>query len=155
MLNTLAMSVQTNAAAAAAAAPTPTEFKIGAGMGLIVLGLTAQFLIHKRLKNAKVSKFYSWIAWSGALLGGIAATTGISESLPGISGFGAFIAASVMLLFIGVDLADRRPDWLAFILIVFCPTFMRLSSGPVGKLFHGILAVGDKLVDVVAGALGA
>lgn len=120
-------------------------FNIGIGFGMIVIALTAQFLISKRLKNQKVSKFYSWLAWAFAVLGGIAVTNDVGNAV-GISAGGAAIASIAMLLFIGVDIADRRPDWPAFILICLTPTFMRLSGGTLGLIYDTILAPFDGII---------
>ena len=120
-------------------------FNVGIGAGLIIIALAAQYLISKRLKNQKVSKVYSWIAWVCAVLGGVAATTGIGNAV-GISSAGAAIASLVMLLFIGVDIADRRPDWPAFILICLTPTFMRLTGGTLGQLYAAVLTPFDAVV---------
>lgn len=126
---------------------------IGLGAGLIIIALTTQWIISKRLKNQRVSKVYSWIAWVFALLGGVAISTDLGPQI-GITSAGAVIASIVMLLFIGADLADRRPDWLAFILICLVPTFMRMSGGGFGALFDVILMPPDAGVQLVGRALG-
>lgn len=128
-------------------------FNVGIGFGLVIIALTAQYLISKRLKNQKVSKFYSWIAWGAAVLGGIAITADLGNAV-GISAGGAAIASLTMLLFIGVDIADRRPDWTAFILICLAPTFMRLSGGTLGQIYDVILAPFDGIINGLRAFLG-
>lgn len=120
-------------------------FNVGIGFGLVIIALAAQYLISKRLKNANVSKVYSWIAWVAAVLGGVAVTTDIGNAI-GVSSGGAAIASIVMLLFIGVDIADRRPDWTAFILICLTPTFMRLTGGSLGQIFDAFLSPFDGII---------
>lgn len=128
-------------------------FNIGAGFGLIVIAITAQLIISKRLKNQKVSKIYSWVAWVGALLGGVGVTDQIGNAA-GISAGGSAIASIIMLLFIAADLSDRRPDWLAFILICLTPTFMRLSAGTLGQIYDAILSVPDAILNGLGSFLG-
>jgi hypothetical protein len=112
------------------------NFSLGAG--LIVIALTAQYLISKRLKHQKVSKAISWVAWILGAIGGTKAAADIGHSV-GVASGGAVVVSWVALLFILVDVADRRPDWLAFILIVVTPAFMRLSGGGSGKVFDLLL----------------
>lgn len=118
------------------------------GGGLIIVALVAQWLISKRLKHQKVSKAISWVAWSLAVIGGTKAAAGIGDAV-GAGSATAVIVSCICLLFIVVDIADRRPDWLAFILIVIAPAFMRLSGGGAGKFFDLLLTLpslaGDKL----------
>lgn len=128
-------------------------FNVGAGLGLIIIALSAQYLIWKRLKNQKVSKFYSWVAWVFAVLGGVAVTGDLGNAV-GVTAGGAAVASLVGLLFIGVDIADRRPDWLAFILIIVTPTMMRASGGTLGTLYDGILMPLDLLLGGLRGFLG-
>lgn len=120
-------------------------FNVGIGFGLVIIALTTQYLISKRLKNQKVSRFYSWIAWANALLGGVGIATDIGNAV-GVSAGGAAIASIAMLLFIGVDIADRRPDWPAFILICLTPAFMRLSGGTLGQIFDAVLMPFDGMI---------
>ncbi|MEU8158067.1 hypothetical protein AB0B94_30810 [Micromonospora sp. NPDC048986] len=128
-------------------------FEVGIGAGLIAVALAAQWLISKRLKNQKVSKIYSWIAWCLAVLGGVGITTGFGDAM-GIGAGGAGIASLIMLLFIGVDIADRRPDWTAFILICLTPSFMRLSGGTLGQIYDGILTPFDGILSGFRSFLG-
>lgn len=118
------------------------------GGGLILVALTAQYLISKRLKHAKVSKVVSWIAWALAIVGGTKAASDIGDAV-GAGSATSVIVSLICLLFITVDIADKRPDWLAFILIVVTPAFMRLSGGGAGRVFDALLTVpaaaGDQL----------
>lgn len=134
----------------AAAAAAPTTFNITFGTGLIIIALTAQYLIWKRSKNQRISKALSWVAWMCAAVGG-SAVTGDLGSQVGVTAVGATVASWVMLLFILVDVADRRPDWLAFILICIAPTFMRMAGGGSGQIFNVLLMP----LDFAAAGLGA
>ncbi len=126
---------------------------VSLGAGLIAIALTAQWLISKRAKNQQVSKVISWIAWAFAVVGGTAVTADIQDTF-GITSAGAAAASVVMLLFIVVDIADRRPDWLAFILITLAPTFMTLASGGIGKVFDLFLAIPRWAATQLASFLG-
>ncbi len=128
-------------------------FNVGAGVGLIIIALSAQYLIAKRLKHQKVSKFYSWVAWVFAVLGGVAVTGDLGDAV-GITAGGAAIASLVGLLFIGVDIADKRPDWLAFALIIVTPTMMRASGGTIGVIYDGLLLPLDAILGGLRGFLG-
>jgi vacuolar-type H+-ATPase subunit I/STV1 len=108
------------------------------GAGLIIIALTAQYLLSRRAKNAKMGKFLSWVAWVCAVVGGTTVTVDVQD-LVGVTSAGAAVASVIMLFFIAVDVADRRPDWLAFILICIAPTFMRLSGGGIGQIFDAVL----------------
>jgi len=130
-----------------------TGMHIGLGTALIVIALSFQYLITKRLKDAKLRKAYAWIAWIFALIGGAAVGTDIGNQL-GITSVGAIIASFVMLGFIVADLKDHRPDWPAFILVTLAPTFMRLSGGGFGSFFHLLLTPLDALVKVAGGLFG-
>lgn len=123
------------------------------GGGLILVALTAQYLISKRLKHQKVSKFISWVAWILAVIGGTKAAADIGDSV-GAGSATAVIVSCICLLFIVVDIADRRPDWLAFILIVIAPAFMRLSGGGAGRFFDLLLKVPEMLGDRLGAFLG-
>lgn len=123
------------------------------GGGLIIVALTAQWLISKRLKHQKVSRVISWIAWALAVIGGTKAAADIGDAL-GAGAATAAIVSAVCLLFIVVDIADKRPDWLAFILIVVAPAFMRLSGGGIGKIYDGILAIPAAAGDQLGSFLG-
>lgn len=123
------------------------------GGGLIIIALVAQWLISKRLKHQKVSKAISWVAWVLAVIGGTKAAADIGHAIGAGSAF-AVVVSCVCLLFIVVDIADRRPDWLAFILIVIAPAFMRLSGGGAGKFFDLLLKVPELLGDRLGAFLG-
>jgi hypothetical protein len=127
---------------------------IGLGAGLIIIGLAAQFLLSKRSKNNKVRQALSWVAWIFVAVGGEAVTADISSNL-GVTSVGAAVASWVMLLFITVDVADKRPDWLAFILIAICPTFMRLAGGGSGQIFNVLLMPLDWAASGLGAFLGA
>lgn len=120
------------------------------GGGLIIVALTAQYLISKRLKHQKVSKAISWVAWILAIIGGTKAAADIGDAV-GVGSASAVIVSLICLLFIVVDIADRRPDWLAFILIVIAPAFMRASGGGAGRAFDLLL----KLPELVGDRLGS
>jgi asparagine N-glycosylation enzyme membrane subunit Stt3 len=123
------------------------------GGGLIIVALTAQYLISKRLKHQKVSKAISWVAWILAIIGGTKAAGDIGEAV-GVGSASAVIVSCVCLLFIVVDIADRRPDWLAFILIVIAPAFMRASGGGAGRFFDLLLKLPELLGDRLGSFLG-
>jgi hypothetical protein len=127
------------------------NFSLGAG--LIIIALTAQYLISKRLKHQKVSKAISWIAWILAIIGGTKAASDIGDAI-GATSAGAVVVSCICLLFIVVDIADKRPDWLAFILIVITPAFMRASGGGAGSFFDLLLKVPDMAGDRLGAFLG-
>lgn len=127
---------------------------IGLGAGFIIIGFTAQFLLTKRVKHAKIGRVLSWIAWTCVAVGGEAVTTDIGTQL-GVTGVGAAVASWVMVLFILVDVADRRPDWLAFILIGIAPSFMRMAGGWSGIIFDALLAPVDFAASLLGKFLGA
>ncbi len=120
-------------------------FNVGIGFGLVIIGITAQYLISKRLKHAKVSRVFSWIAWGAALLGGVGMSSEFGNAV-GISAGGAAIASLAALMFIVVDVADRRPDWPAFILICLAPTLMRITNGGLGSAYDAVLSPFDGLI---------
>lgn len=128
-------------------------FDVTLGVGLLAVALTTQYLISKRLKHKGLRKGLAWVAWGLAVVGGTAVTADINPQI-GVTSAGAVIASLVMLLFIAVDLADRRPDWLAFILICICPTFMRLSGGTAGQLFDMVLFIPQWAANGLAAFLG-
>ena len=128
-------------------------FNVGIGFGLVIIGITAQFLISKRLKHQKVSKVFSWIAWGAALLGGVGMSSEFGNMV-GLSAGGAAIASVAALLFIAVDVADRRPDWPAFILIVLAPTLMRITGGDLGSLYDALLSPFDGIIVGLRGFMG-
>lgn len=128
-------------------------FNVGIGFGLVIIAITAQFLISKRLKHQKVSKFFSWIAWGAALLGGVGMSSEFGNAV-GISAGGAAIASIAAILFIVVDVADRRPDWPAFVLICLAPTLMRVSGGNLGNLYDALLTPFDGIISGLRVFLG-
>jgi hypothetical protein len=127
-----------------------TALNVSLGAGLLLIALTCQWLIAKRLKHQKIAKVYSWIAWILAVIGATKAADDIGNAV-GATSASAVIVSCICLLFITVDIADRRPDWLAFALIVITPAFMRLSGGTAGQLFDIML----KLPDMAGDSLGA
>jgi hypothetical protein len=127
---------------------------IGLGAGLIIIGLAAQFLLSKRSKNNKVRQALAWVAWVCVAVGGEAVTADIGSGL-GVTAIGATVASWVMLLFIAVDVADKRPDWLAFILIAITPTFMRLAGGVSADIFDLLLMPLSWAADGLGMFLGA
>jgi ABC-type Fe3+-siderophore transport system permease subunit len=128
-------------------------FNIGLGAGLILIGLISQFLISKRLKHQGVRKVYSWIAWVCVIVGATKAASDIGNTI-GASSAGAAIAAFACLMFIVADIADKRPDWLAFGLMLVTPALMRATGGPIGNLYDLMLKVPDAVGDWVGRAFG-
>ncbi|MER7166742.1 hypothetical protein ABT336_11860 [Micromonospora sp. NPDC000207] len=128
-------------------------FNVGIGFGLVIIAIAAQFLISKRLKHQRVSKWFSWIAWGAALLGGVGMSSEFGNAV-GLSAGGAAVASLVALLFIVVDVADRRPDWPAFILICLTPTLMRITNGGLGGLYDAVLIPFDGIISGLRGFLG-
>jgi hypothetical protein len=72
----------------------------------------------------------------------------------GVTSAGAAIAAFACLMFIVADIADKRPDWLAFGLMLVTPALMRATGGPVGNLYDLILTVPSMVGDWVGRAFG-
>ncbi|QKW15408.1 hypothetical protein [Verrucosispora sp. NA02020] len=128
-------------------------FNVGIGFGLVIIALSAQYLISKRLKNAKVARVFAWVAWGAALLGGVGLSSEFGNAA-GISAGGAAIASLAALMFIIVDIADRRPDWPAFILIVLAPTLMRITNGGLGSLYDAVLTPFDGIITGLRAFLG-
>lgn len=131
-----------------------TGLHIGLGTALIIIALSFQYLITKRVKHQGTRKVYAWIAWLFAAVGGAAVGTDIGHQL-GVTSIGAAVVSCVMLGFIWADLRDHRPDWPAFILVTLAPNFMRLTGGGVGTFFHFLLSPLDMLVKVLGNLLGA
>lgn len=113
-------------------------FQLTVGAALVVVGLVAQWLIKKRLQHKDVKKIYMWIAWIMAALGGTALSINVGD-FAGVTSIGATVISCLGLLWIVVDLADKRPDWPAFILITIIPSFMKASAGLLGKFFDLLL----------------
>jgi len=128
---------------------------LGLGVGglLIAIGFVAEWLLKKRLKNQKVQRFYMWVAWLFALLGSAVAAPTVGNSV-GITSAGAAAVSIGMLLALGVDLADKRPDWPAFFIIVTVPWFMRWTGGQLGALFDLVLTPLATLGHLVLGLVG-
>jgi hypothetical protein len=128
---------------------------LGLGIGglLIAVGFVAQWLLKKRLQNPKVKRFYMWIAWVFALLGSAVAAPTTGNTI-GITSAGAGVVSLGMLLALGVDLSDKRPDWPAFIFVVLVPWFMRWTGGQLGALFDVVLTPLAALGHLVLGLVG-
>lgn len=126
----------------------------GVGATLILIGFTAQWLLKKRLQNAKFRQFYMWVAWSMALLGSAVVSPTVGNSI-GITSVGAAVVSVLMLLALGVDFADKRPDWPAFFIIVLVPWFMQYTGGKLGQFFDVILLPLNQLGQLVLAILGA
>lgn len=127
--------------------------ELSIGVVLITIALTSQYLLTKRVRHAKVRLVYSWLAWACAYAGGVAVAPDLGNAV-GLTALGAFLVSCLLLLFIAADLADRRPDWLAFILICVAPAFMRGTPGPAGDLFDLLLLPGELLVELVTSMIG-
>jgi uncharacterized membrane protein YhaH (DUF805 family) len=139
---------------AAAAAKPSAVLDISIGVGLLIIALTAQVLIWKRLQDAKLRTVYAWIAWTFAVIGGTAMSSSVGSSL-GITGSAAIFMSLMLVLILIVDLKDHRPDWPAFVIIIVLPTLMRLSNpGPIGDLFALVLKVPDFGVQLLMTAFG-
>src|SRR3954471_5200101 len=108
-------------------------FGLGIGAFLIAVGFIAEWLLKKRLQNTKAKRFYMWVAWIFTALGAVLVAPVVPSF--GISAAGAGAVSLAMLLVLGVDLVDRRPDWPAFFIIVALPSFMRWTGGPLGRFF--------------------
>jgi hypothetical protein len=143
--------------AAPAAAPSPggpsTGLTITFGAGMVIIAFTAQYLLKKRLKHPKVARIFMWIAWVTATVGGEAMSRQVGNTA-GITSAGAAVASLVMLFFLIVDVADKRPDWPAFIITVTVPWFMRLTGGGLGHLFATVLSPVQALGSALAWLLG-
>jgi hypothetical protein len=133
-------------------------FGLGVGAFLIAIGLVAEWLIKRRMsatggaKLQKVKDAYMWIAWVFAALGAVLISPHISN--PGLNHLGAGVLSLAMLLVLAVDVVDKRPDWPAFAVIVFLPTVMHWTGGPLGHLYAGLLACVDSVALWALGAIG-
>lgn len=114
-------------------------FTFGLGTGLVIIAVAAQYLLKKRSKHPKVSRALMWVAWVFAAIGGESMSRQVGNTA-GVTSAGAAVVSVVMLLVLVVDVADKRPDWPAFIVTIVAPWFMRLAGGPIGALFDTILA---------------
>lgn len=126
---------------------------LGAGTALIAVAFAAQWLLKKRLKNQKVAKFYMWAAWILAALGSALAAPATGNSV-GVTSTGAAVASLILIGVLIVDVADKRPDWPAFLIIVAAPWFMRWTGGPLGQLFDVILTPMSAIAAGVLGVIG-
>ncbi len=127
---------------------------LGIGALLIAIGFTAQWLLKKRLHNGKLKTIYMWIAWGFAVLGSAVAAPVTGGNTVGITSVGAGAVSVIMLLALAVDLADKRPDWPAFFIVVAVPWFMRWTGGTLGTLFDAVLAPLNAMGLAVLGVIG-
>jgi len=111
----------------------------GLGTGLIVIAFAAQYLLKKRNKNPKMARILMWVAWVAAIVGGEAMSRQVGNTA-GVTSTGAAVASIVMLFFLAVDVADKRPDWPAFFIAIIVPWFMRGTGGTIGQLFDALLS---------------
>jgi FtsH-binding integral membrane protein len=125
----------------------------GLGTGLIVIAFAAQYLLKKRNKNPKMARVLMWVAWVTAIVGGEAMSRQVGNSA-GVTSAGAAVASVVMLFFLAVDVADKRPDWPAFFIAIIVPWFMRGTGGTVGQLFDALLAPIQALGTALGNLLG-
>ncbi len=123
------------------------------GTGMIIIAFAAQYLLKKRVKHQKVGRALMWIAWITATIGGEAWSRNIGNTV-GVTSTGAAVVAIVMLFFLAVDVADKRPDWPAFIITVTAPWFMRLTGGGIGAVFDALLTPIQYVGTWIAGLLG-
>ena len=125
----------------------------GFGAGMVIIAFAAQYLLKKRLKQPKVARVFMWIAWITATIGGEAMSRQVANSA-GVTSAGAAVVSIVMLFFLVVDVADKRPDWPAFFITITVPWFMRLTGGELGVFFDAILAPVQQAGSTLAGLLG-
>jgi hypothetical protein len=125
----------------------------GFGVGMVIIAFAAQYLLKKRLKHPRIARGFMWIAWVTATIGGEAMSRQVGNTA-GITSRGAAVVSIVMLFFLIVDVADKRPDWPAFIITITVPFFMRLTGGVAGHVFATILAPVQALGTILAGWLG-
>lgn len=123
------------------------------GTGLVVIAFAAQYLLKKRNKNPKMARVLMWVAWVGAVVGGEAMSRQVGNGA-GVTSTGAAVASIVMLFFLAVDVADKRPDWPAFFIAITVPWFMRGTGGTIGQLFDAVLAPIQALGVALGNALG-
>jgi hypothetical protein len=128
------------AAPVAASAPTlPIFGRIGIGTAMILIGLFCGWIIKKRVRHKALAQYLLWMAWIFVALGGEAASHTVKNTY-GVGAGGAAFVSVVGLILVVVDLADRRPDWTAILVIIILPWFMRLSGGTIGQFFNLLLA---------------
>ncbi len=125
----------------------------GFGLGVVIIAFAAQWVLKKRLKHQKVGRVFMWIAWVAAAIGGEAMSREVGNTA-GVTSAGAVVVSVVMLLFLAADLADKRPDWPAFFIIITMPWFMRIAGGGAGQVFDAVLSPIQAAGSTVAGFLG-
>lgn len=123
------------------------------GVAMVVIACAAQWLLKKRVKHQKVGRALMWIAWIFAAIGGEAMSRQVGNSA-GVTSSGAAVVAIVMIFVLVVDVADKRPDWPAFIVTITAPWFMRAAGGGAGSIYDAILAPVQALGTTVARFLG-
>jgi hypothetical protein len=125
----------------------------GFGLGVVIIAFAAQYVLKKRLKHPKVGRVFMWIAWVFAAIGGEAMSREVGNTV-GITSAGAVVVSGVMMIFLVADLADKRPDWPAFFIIITMPWFMRLTGGDIGQIFDAVLSPIQAVGSWLAARLG-
>ncbi len=125
----------------------------GFGLGMVIIAFAAQYVLKKRLKHPKVARAFMWIAWITATIGGEAMSRQVGNTA-GVTSAGAAVVSIVMLFFLVVDVADKRPDWPAFFITISAPWFMRLTGGGLGAFFDAVLAPVQSVGSALASLLG-
>lgn len=125
----------------------------GFGLGMVIIAFAAQYVLKKRLKHPKVGRVFMWIAWVTAAVGGEAMSREVGNTV-GITSAGAIVVSVVMMFFLIADLADKRPDWPAFFIIITMPWFMRLTGGDIGQIFDAVLSPIQAIGSWLAARLG-
>jgi len=126
---------------------------VGFGLGMVIIAVTFQYMLKKRLKHQKVSRAFMWFAWVFAAIGGEAMSRQVGNTA-GVTSAGASLVAFVGLIVLVVDVADKRPDWPAFIVTITMPWFMRLAGGSIGGIYDAILSPIQAIGRTIAGFLG-
>ncbi len=125
----------------------------GFGLGMVIIAVAAQYVLKKRAKHPQVSRALMWMAWITATIGGEAMSRQVGNTA-GVTSGGAAIVSVVMLIVLIVDVADKRPDWPAFIITITAPWFMRLTGGGIGGIFDAILSPVQAVGSTIASFLG-
>lgn len=125
----------------------------GFGLGMVIIAFAAQYVLKKRLKHPKVGRVFMWVAWVAAAIGGEAMSRQVGNTV-GVTSAGAVVVSVVMMFFLAADLADKRPDWPAFFIIITVPWFMRLTGGGIGGIFDAILSPIQAAGSTISGFLG-
>lgn len=125
----------------------------GFGLGMVIIAFAAQYVLKKRSKHPKVSRALMWLAWAAATIGGEAMSRQVGNTA-GVTSGGAAVVSMVMLIVLIVDVADKRPDWPAFIITITAPWFMRLCGGGIGTFFDAVLAPVQSVGSALASLLG-